>query len=136
MSLASILGALTWKESFDDDSGPDQIRIKKIRERVAKKLKSRKKKEDLRGRRTQPARLVHHRDGTTTAKIKLAENFIIPLIMLSRESAIKQSKFKQSNGHQRCTGCRFNKDGYCQMHDFYLPSGGTNHTCNEWQRRR
>ena len=134
-SLASILGALTWKESFDDDEAQSRARV--IHQRMKKRRAAAKKAAELKKQRTKPAKLIHHRDGTTSVKVKLAEKFLVPLIRLSRESAVRQSNYRGTSGHQQCVGCRFNKgDSYCQQHDFYLPSGGKGQTCNEWQRRR
>jgi len=129
-SLAGILGALTWKETLDDDE--EQSRAKLIHEKLKKKRAIAKRRDE----RAKRAKVIHHRDGTTSVKVKLAEKFIIPMILLSRESAVRQSRYRRSKGSQRCTGCRFNKDGFCQQHDFYLENGGYEHTCNEWQRRR
>lgn len=194
MSVASLLGALTWKEQFDDDEEQTRARV------IAKKLRARRRAAEKRAKqKTKPAKVVNHRDGTRTVQVKLSELFLDrgdypkppplksdPLIragkklkdrllktptprqqtqiaqdklsrerktrgertgvtfgralgktiLLSRSSAIKQSNYRQTSGIQQCTGCRFNKDGYCQQHDFYLQNGGTKQTCNEWQRRR
>lgn len=129
-SLAGILGALTWKETFDDDEAQSRARL------VYKKLKKKRADAKKRAEFSKRTRVIRHRDGTTSVKVKLAEKFIIPMILLSRESAVKQSQYRRSRGSQRCTGCRFNKDGFCQQHDFYLENGGHGHVCNEWQRRR
>jgi hypothetical protein len=136
MSVASLLGALTWKEQFDDDEEQTRARV------LAKKMRARRHAAERRAKqKTKPAKVVNHRDGTRTVQVKLSVPHTFgralgKTILLSRSSAIKQSNYRQTSGIQQCTGCRFNKDGYCQQHDFYLQNSGTKQTCNEWQRRR
>jgi hypothetical protein len=43
MSIASLLGALTWKEQFDDDEAQTRARV------IATKMRARKRGEDASG---------------------------------------------------------------------------------------
>jgi hypothetical protein len=129
MSIASLLGALTWKEQFDDDEAQMRARV------IAKKMRASKQAAKKRAQKTKPSKVVNHRDGSRTVQVKLG-HALGQTILLSRSSAVKQSNYRQTSGIQQCTGCRFNKDGYCQQHDFYLQNSGEKQTCNEWQRRR